>query len=92
VTTIQQANEVLNNLTVSVTTLPTGSETTAALVGTEIQLGIPRGATGADGLNGMSPYVEFSVDPNGNLQYEIVKYVDVNTGTTTDLTPVQEEW
>jgi hypothetical protein len=91
VTTVQQANEVLNNLTVSVTTLPTGSMATAELVGTEVQLGIPRGATGADGYDGVTPVVEFTVDGAGNLQYEVVDYIDINTGNTMPQ-PIQEEW
>ena len=78
VVTVQQANEVLNNLTVSVTTLPVGSEATAALVGTEIQLGIPRGATGADGQNGLTPEIEANYDSfTGILTFETVGYKDI---------------
>jgi hypothetical protein len=78
VATVQQANEVLNNLTVSVTTLPAGSAATAELVGTEIQLGIPRGATGADGQNGLTPVVEASFNAaTGILTFETVGYKDI---------------
>ena len=78
VTTVQQANEVLNNLTVSVATLPTGSMATVGLVGTEIQLGIPRGATGADGQNGLTPVIEASFDSaTGILTFDTVGYKDI---------------
>ena len=91
VTTVQQASDLVNNLSVSVTTLPEGSAATATLVGTEIQLGLPKGDTGRAGYNGVTPVIEFTVDSAGNLQYEIVDYIDVNTGNTIPQ-PMQEEW
>ena len=52
VLTVQEASELVNNLTVKVTTLPAGSTTTSELVGTEIRLGIPAGTQGVQGIQG----------------------------------------
>ena len=52
VLTVQEASELVNNLTVKVTTLPAGSTPTSELVGTEIRLGIPAGTQGAQGIQG----------------------------------------
>lgn len=52
VLTVQEASELVNNLTVKVTTLPAGSAATSELVGTEIRLGIPAGTQGVQGLQG----------------------------------------
>lgn len=52
VLTVQQAVDVLNNLSVVVTTLEPGAVTTSELVGTEIRLGIPRGEQGLQGIVG----------------------------------------
>lgn len=52
VLTVQEASELVNNLTVKVTTLPAGSTATSDLVGTEIRLGIPAGTQGVQGLQG----------------------------------------
>lgn len=52
VLTVQEASELVNNLTVKVTTLPAGSTTTSELVGTEIRLGIPAGTQGVQGIHG----------------------------------------
>lgn len=52
VLTVQQAVDVLNNLTVNVTTLMPGAEATSELVGTEIRLGIPAGTQGVQGIQG----------------------------------------
>lgn len=49
---VQEASELVNNLTVKVTTLPEGSIATSELVGTEIRLGIPAGTQGAQGIQG----------------------------------------
>ena len=82
VLTVQQAVDVLNNLSVVVTTLPENVPATSELVGTEIRLGIPKGDRGPRGYNGLSPEIEFSVDGDGNLVYEVVDWIDVNTGNT----------
>ena len=52
VLTVQEASELVNNLTVKVTTLPEGSTATSELVGPEIRLGIPAGTQGAQGIQG----------------------------------------
>lgn len=52
VLTVQEASELVNNLTVKVNTLPAGSVATSELVGTEIRLGIPAGTQGVQGLQG----------------------------------------
>lgn len=52
VLTVQEASELVNNLTVKVTTLPEGSTATSELVGTEIRLGIPAGTQGVQGIQG----------------------------------------
>ncbi len=52
VLTVQQAVDVINNLTVNVTTLMPGAEATSELVGTEIRLGIPAGTQGVQGIQG----------------------------------------
>lgn len=52
VLTVQEASELVNNLTVKVTTLPEGSTATSELVGTEIRLGIPTGTQGVQGIQG----------------------------------------
>lgn len=90
VLTVQQAVDVLNNLSVSVTTLPENVPATSELVGTEIKLGIPKGDRGPKGYDGLSPEIEFSVDGNGNLVYEVVDWVNVNTGNT--INAPAEEW
>ena len=82
VLTVQQAVDVLNNLTVSVTTLPENAPATSDLVGTEIRLGIPKGSKGPRGYNGLAPMLEFSIDGDGNLVYEVVDWLDINTGDT----------
>lgn len=82
VLTVQEATDIINNLTVSVTTLPAGSIATSELVGTEIRLGIPRGDAGSNGFDGLTPMIEFSVDVNGNLVYEVVDWLNINTGDT----------
>lgn len=82
VLTVQQAVDVLNNLSVVVTTLPENVPATSELVGTEIRIGIPKGDRGPRGYNGLSPEIEFSVDGDGNLVYEVVDWIDVNTGNT----------
>lgn len=90
VLTVQQAVDVLDNLSVVVTTLPENVPATSELVGTEIRLGIPKGDRGPRGYNGLSPEIEFSVDGDGNLVYEVVDWIDVNTGDTTNRKA--EEW
>ena len=52
VLTVQEATDIINNLTVSVTPLPAGSIATSELVGTEIRLRIPAGAQGVQGIQG----------------------------------------
>ena len=52
VLTVQEASELVNNLTVKVTTLPAGSAATSELVGTAIRLGIPAGTQGLQGIQG----------------------------------------
>lgn len=52
VLTVQEAADIINNLTVSVTTLEPGSTATSELVGTEIRLGIPAGVQGVQGIQG----------------------------------------
>lgn len=89
VLTVQQAVDIVNNLTVSVTTLDAGMQSTSELVGTEIRLGIPRGDKGDRGYDGLSPEIEFSMDDSGNLVYEVVNWVDVNTGDTV-YAPLEE--
>ena len=90
VLTAQQAVDVLNNLRVSVTTLPESAPATSEMVGTEIRLGIPKGDRGPKGYDGLSPEIEFSVDGNGNLVYEVVDWINVNTGNT--INAPAEEW
>ena len=90
VLTVQQAVDILSNLSVSVTTLPESTPATSELVGTEIKLGIPKGAIGPRGYSGLAPVVEFSVDAYGNLAYEIVDWLDINTGNTINRST--EEW
>ena len=90
VLTIQQASDLINNLTVKVTTLNPGTQATSELVGTELRLGIPRGDKGERGYDGLSPDIEFSLDERGNLVYEVVNWIDVNTGDTV-YAPL-EEW
>lgn len=84
VLTVQQAVDVLNNLSVSVTTLPENVPATSELVGTEIRLGIPRGDRGPRGYDGLAPDIELSVDSNGNLVYEVVNWLNINTGDTVN--------
>jgi len=74
-------------------------------------LTVPRGDTGArgakgdDGLNGVTPNYEFTYDPaTGLLGYELISYVDINTGTEiplplylgveeiVDIIETEEEW
>ena len=82
VLTVQQVVDVLNNLSVVVTTLPENVPATSELVGTEIRLGIPKGDRGPRGYNGLAPMLEFSIDGDGNLVYEVVDWLDINTGDT----------
>jgi len=64
-----------------------------------------KGDTGDNGLNGVTPNYEFTYDPNtGLLGYELVSYVDINTGTEVplplylgveeivDIIETEEEW
>mgnify|MGYP001143558821 CR=1 FL=1 len=90
VLTVQQAVDVLNNLTVSITTLPESVPATIELVGTEIRLGIPKGDSGPRGYDGLTPMIEFSIDDGGNLVYEVVNWLDISTGNT--LSKQTEEW
>lgn len=90
IVSVQQAVDVLNNLSVSVTTLDPALPATSELVGTEIRLGIPKGDRGPRGYNGLAPDIEFSLDGDGNLVYEVVDWIDINTGHTVN--PPAEEW
>jgi hypothetical protein len=71
--TVQAAADLVENLSVSATTLGDGTEATAVLTGSNIAFGIPEGKDGADG---QVPDIEFSVDVDGNLQYEVVGYYE----------------
>ena len=90
VLTVQQAVDIINNLTVVVTTLDPIFPATSELVGTELRLGIPQGVRGPKGYDGLAPKIEFSIDGDGNLVYEAVDWLDINTGST--LNPPAEEW
>ena len=90
VLTVQEASDLVKNLTVKVTTLPAGSTATSELVGTEIRLGIPQGMRGPRGYDGLAPNIKFSIDGDGNLVYEVIDWLDINTGST--LNPPIEEW
>ncbi len=52
VLTVQEASELVNNLTVKVTMLPEWDIATSELVGTEVRLGIPAGTQGVQGIQG----------------------------------------
>ena len=52
--TFDQAIAILENLNVEVTTLPSGSAATSALVNGVWQIGIPRGVDGVNGKNGIN--------------------------------------
>jgi hypothetical protein len=68
VTTVQEAADIINNLSVTVETLPEGSTATAVLTGTNVHFGIPRGADGSDGIDGVNNYVhiKYAVDKLGS--------------------------
>lgn len=62
------AAQELENLTAQATTLPAGSNATASLNNGVLTLGIPVGATGANGVvTDVSGLIAFSVDAAGNL-------------------------
>lgn len=88
---VLQAASEINNLTVVVTeTLPAGQPAEAVLVGNQLQLKLP---AGHDGLNGVTPEYEFTYNPaTGDLEYELVRYIDLTTGNTTDLINEIKEW
>lgn len=90
VLTVEQAVDIINNLSVVVTQLPENTPATGELVGTEIRLGIPQGNQGPRGYNGLTPQIEFSMDANGNLVYDVVDWIDLNTGDT--INRPAEEW
>ena len=89
VVTVQEANDLINNLSVSVVgTLPAGSEAVATLNGTTIELQLPVGATGEAGINGFTPELTFSYNPaTGWLEYDVT-YKDYS-GIVVDL---EKEW
>ena len=99
VTTVQQANEVLNSLSVSVTTLSEGSEATATLVGTEVRFGIPRGADGINGIDGVNNYthVKYASDITGSGISDSSagkKYIGIATteDSVASVNPADYEW
>lgn len=62
------AAQELENITAQATTLPAGSNATASLNNGVLTLGIPVGATGANGVvTDVSGLIAFSVDAAGNL-------------------------
>lgn len=66
--TANAAAQELENLTAQATTLPAGSNATASLNNGVLTLGIPVGATGANGVvTDVSGLIAFSVDAAGNL-------------------------
>ena len=76
--------DTINNLTVTVVeTLPSGSVASATLVGSEIQLRIPKGLDGTNGIDGLTPQYEFVYVPStGNLEYNLIGYIDRDTVLT----------
>ena len=75
----------LINMEAVANTLGSGSDASVNYDNGILTLGIPRGANGINGSDGLVPDVEFSVDTEGNLQYEVVGYLPL-TGTLV------EEW
>ena len=84
--TLEQAVAILENLNVEVTTLPPDSNATSELVNGVWHIGIPRGRSGADGYNGLTPVPTFTYNEiTGDLEYTI-EYI---SGTDPI---VKEEW
>ena len=82
--TVNAAQEVIDNLSATVTeTTVAGTDATAELVGSDIQLTIPRGVAGVNGSDGLTSVVEFSYE-GGNLVYE-------TTFVASNVVP-EDEW
>ena len=73
-----QRTAFLEDLTSEATTLPEGAESTSAFVENKLVLGIPRGAVGADGEDGLTPEFEF-VQDGTSLVINLVGYVENST-------------
>ena len=79
VSAIDNAVDTITNLSASATSVPAELGASATLVGSNIEIKVPRGSTGADGENGLTPDVEFSYNPlTGNLEYDIVGYLPIS--------------
>lgn len=78
--------DTIDNLTVRVVeTLSPGQSATAELVGSEIQLRIPKGDSG------VTPQYEFVYNPtSGNLECTLTGYIDINTGDIVSITQLDE--
>lgn len=80
---ITAALDKIQNLTASATQVPYTDPATATLVDSDIQMEIPQGTPGE---NGLTPVLEFSYNgTTGNLEVEVVNYTD-----TAEV--VAEEW
>jgi hypothetical protein len=81
--------DVVTNLDANATTLNPGDSATATLVGSTIQLGVPKGADGVDGTNGsdgLTPQYSFSYNSStGDLEVNVDNYVPISE---TDI----QEW
>ena len=69
------AADVVENLSFDVVTLAPGSEATVTQDGSNVILGIPRGVTGQDGVDGLTPQLDISYDSgSGDLTIEVIGY------------------
>lgn len=70
---------------------PTGPKGPRGLTGTPGTNGTDglNGANGANGLNGMVPVIEFNIDNDGNLVYEVVGYEE---GPAMESRYTTQEW
>lgn len=74
-TSILEAATMLNNLTVSSSTIAYTDEATAAVTGNNIAFGIPQGVPGVAGEDGRSPQYEFVVDGD-DLVINLTEYTE----------------
>ena len=76
---IDNAVDTITNLSASATSVPAELGASATLIGSNIEIKVPRGSTGADGENGLTPDIEFSYNPTtGNLEYDVVGYLPIS--------------
>lgn len=78
----------IENLSANATSLTPEEQASVELVNNTFEFGIPRGRNGSDGINGLSPKIEFTYnEQTGFIEVEQTGWVQISNETSED-----EEW